>query len=219
MKNKSMIQIVAELQAEGHTIDFYVRTDGGILIRSIDGVRYPSGASGNARARQMVGASISEARIAQLKYATRAHKAKKPQLDDEIEKEYRRVKRLWNKRFKAQGGKPHPAGYFGKSRIRETIKIYGKKEALRRIHEAERYASGLAYSKNVEHLASYILESAEKLNSDELRKLSEDVSENAYMIREEWIIPAYQKLYEINHGLPIEQVVSDVRKILRLDVI
>ena len=74
----TMIEVVRELQQQGHQVDFYVRKDGGILVKSIDGKRYTKGASGNKEARAMVGeqAQISEARISQLKYATRSRKVK-----------------------------------------------------------------------------------------------------------------------------------------------
>lgn len=212
----TMMEVVRQLQAQGHEVDFYVRKDGGILVRNIDGERYPSGASGNARARQMVGASISEARISQLKYATRARKVKKPSLDDAIKKEYDRVKKKWNKAFKAKGGKPHPAGYFGWNRIKYAVEHYGKEEALRRIREAERYASGIAYAKNVEILAQYIKSVGDQLNSQELVKLSDDLIANAYSIKEEWIKPAYDELYKLNQGIPPKEVARNTRAILRL---
>ena len=212
----TMMEIVRQLQAQGHEVDFYVRKDGGILIKKIDGERFPTGASGNARARQIVGANISEARIAQLKYATRARGVKKPSLDDEIAKEFARVKRKWNKAFKAQNGKPHPAGYFGWSRIKYAIEHHGREEALRRIHEAERYSSGIAYSKNVQILAQFIKMSGEQYQSQDLIKLSEDLIESAYSIKEEWIYPAYEELYKLNKGVPPKEVARATRQILRL---
>ena len=91
MKQLTMIKVVAELQAQGHTIDYYVRTDGGILIRSIDGRKY-TGASGNAVAREMAGATISEARVKQLKHITekrvKARKRRKPPLPKTIQTEF-----------------------------------------------------------------------------------------------------------------------------------
>lgn len=212
----TMMEVVRQLQAQGHEVDFYVRKDGGILVKNIDGEKFPSGASGNARARQIAGASISEARISQLKYATRARKVKKPSLDDEIYSEFRRVKKKWNRAFRAKGGKPHPAGYFGWSRIKYAIDHYGRDEALRRIREAERYASGIAYAKNVEILAQYIKSVGDQLNSPELTKLSEDLIENAYSIKEEWIKPAYDELYKLNAGVPPKEVAKNTRAILRL---
>lgn len=212
----TMMEIVRQLQAQGHEVDFYVRKDGGILVKKIDGERFPTGASGNARARQIVGANISEARIAQLKYATRARGVKKPSLDDEIAKEFARVKKKWNKAFKAKGGKPHPAGYFGWKRIKYAIEHYGREEALRRIHEAEKYASGIAYAKNVQALAIEIQNTAYKVNSPELLQLSKDLVENAFSIKEEWIAPAYDELYKINQGIPPKEVARNTRAILRL---
>lgn len=212
----TMMEVVRQLQAEGHSVDYYVRKDGGILVKSIDGERYPTGASGNARARQIAGASISEARVAQLKFATRARKVKKPSLDDEIYREWQRVKKKWNKAFKAKKGQPHPAGYFGWGRIAYSIKTHGREEALRRIHEAEKYASGIAYSKNIEYLYTLIQDAGTKYNSQELLKLAEDIKDNAYAIREEWIKPAYDELYKLNQGVKPKEVARNTRSILRL---
>ena len=211
-----MIEVVRQLQQEGHSVDFYVRKDGGILVKRIDGESYPSGASGNARARQIAGAQISEARVKQLKYATRQRKIKKPSLDDELEREYKRVKAKWNKAFKPKKGQPHPAGYFGKNRIKYALEHYGREEALRRIREAERYASGIAYSKNVQILAQFIQSAGEQYQSPELIKLAQDLVENAYNIKEEWIAPAYDELYKLNAGMSPKEVARNTRAILRL---
>ena len=215
----TMQQIIAQLQAEGHEIEYYIRKDGGVLVKSIDGVRYPSGASGNARARQIAGATISEARVKQLKYATRSRKTNRKKnisLDEQLEREFARVKKKWNKAFKSKEGKPHSAGYFGKSRIKYAIEHYGKEEALRRILEAERYASGIAYSKNVEILAQFIRSAGERLNSQELLNLAQDVIDNAYTIRDEWIAPAYDELYKLNQGVSPQEIARYTRTILRL---
>ena len=211
-----MMEVVTKLQSQGHHIDFYVRKDGGILVRSIDGQRFPSGASGNAVARQMAGSTLSEARASQLKFATRARKVKKPSLDDEVRKEFLRVKKKWNKAFKAKGGKPHPAGYFGWNRIKYALDKYGKEEALRRIHEAEKYTSGIAYEKNVRTLAVFVRNAGSQYQSQELLKLADDIEENAYTIREEWIAPAYDELYKLNQGIEPKQIAKNTRAILRL---
>ena len=49
----TMMEVVRQLQAQGHEVDFYVRKDGGILVKNIDGEKFTTGASGNARARQI----------------------------------------------------------------------------------------------------------------------------------------------------------------------
>lgn len=218
----TMLSIVHELLSSGHQVDFYIRKDGGILVRSIDGQHF-TGAKGNARARAMTGQTLSEARFKQLSYATRSHisavKERKkglPQPSDAVMEEYKRVKKIWNKAFKSKGGVPHKAGYFSKRGVNYVYRTYGEAEALRRISEAERYATGVAYHKNVEHLAYFIEEVGDKFDSEELRKLSKDILANAYAIREEYIYPAYQKLYELNVGQDPKQVAQEVRRILRL---
>ena len=144
-----MIQVVNELVARGHRVTYYKRKDGGILITSIDGVKYKA-AKGNTRAREMVGAELSSARKSQLAYAQRQRRLPRDP-KDEIYQEYLRVKDIWSKKIKAKKGKKHPAGYFGWKRILYSIKHHDKEEALRRIREAEKYAEGLAYSKNIKY--------------------------------------------------------------------
>lgn len=217
----TMMQIVQELISQGHQVDVYIRKDGGILIKSIDNQRF-SGAKGNTRAREMTGQKLSEARFAQLKFATGTRKElrtpslKKTEIKDAINEEFKRVKKLWNKAFKAKKGKPHPAGYFTKARIKKSIRDFGEEEALRRIGEAEKYASGIAYSKNVKQLAEQVRSAGLTAESQELIQLADEIEANAYSIRDEWIYPAYDALYKLNDGVDPKEVATKVRKILRL---
>lgn len=215
-----MLEVVRQLQKQGHKVEYYVRKDGGILIKRIDSQRFTTGATGNIMARSMVGVEISEARSSQLKYATRARKQlrkfKNVAVKDEIKLEWQRVKKKWNKAFKAKGGKPHQAGYFSWASVKYTFEKYGEEEAYRRIREAEKYASGIAYEKNVKELAIQIQILADKLNSNELRKVADDLIVNAYQIKEAWIRPAYDKLYQINAGVSAQQIAQELRRILRL---
>ena len=215
-----MIEVVRKLQEQGHKVEYYIRKDGGILIRRIDSQRFTSGASGNIMARSMAGVEISEARSSQLKYATRAKKQlrkfKNVAVKDELKLEWQRVKKKWNKAFKAKGGKPHQAGYFSWAGIKYTFEKYGDEEAYRRIREAEKYASGIAYEKNVRELSIQIQFVADKIDSNELRQVAQELLDNAYMIKESWIKPAYEKLYQVNAGVSANQIAQDLRRILRL---
>ena len=216
----TMRQIVAKLQSQGHSVSFYVRKDGGILIKSIDGEKFTTGASGNNRAKQILGVETSEARLHQLKYATdrrsSIRKSGRFKLDEEIESEYQRVKKIWQKHIKSKNGKPHSAGYFGHGRIEYSLKHYGREEALRRISEAERYATGYAYTKNVKLLLFQVQDYAIKSGSEEIAQLARDLEENLYSIREEWIFPAYEALYKLDKGVPPQEVARNTRRILRL---
>ena len=215
-RNMTVRQLVTKLQSQGHKVTYYVRKDGGILIKSIDGERFTTGASGNTRARQLLGVELSEAREYQLKYATRQRGRPRFKLDKDIEEEYQRVKKLWNKKIKSKKGRPHPAGYFGKRGIEWSYKKYGKEENMKKIREAERYAMGIAHTKNVQYLIVLINDYAIKNDSEELRQLAIDVELNSDRIREEWIVPAYEELYKLNAGVPPKEVARNTRKILRL---
>lgn len=216
-----MMQIVNELVQGGHQVDFYIRKDGGILIQRIDGQHFVA-AKGNARAREMVGASLSEAKIKQLKFATGTRKElrskglKNIRLPDSLWEEYKRVKKIWNKAFKAKGGKAHQAGYFSKASMRKALRDYGEEEVRRRLGEREKYASGIAYSENIRHLVDYIKMLASNIKSNEFIQLANDIQDNAQSIREEWIVPAYEALYKINKGVSPKQVAQNVRHILNL---
>ena len=209
----TMREIVKKLEAQGHSVNYYVRKDGGILIKRIDGEVFTHGASGNIKARQLLGVELSQARARQLTFAKRQRKSS---LAEDIETEFQRVKKIWKKAFPSKKGKAPSAGYFGRRRIKYAVEHYGKEEALRRIKEAERYASGLAYAKNIQILAQYIRSAGEQYQSAELVKLSQDLIENAYTIKEEWIAPAYDELYKLNAGIPPKEIARNTRAILRL---
>ena len=49
-----LLDIVQILESEGHRISYRVRSDGGIIIKSIDGKKYKSLTEGNRTARSMV---------------------------------------------------------------------------------------------------------------------------------------------------------------------
>lgn len=207
-------QIVNMLISQGHKVSYYIRKDGGILITSIDGTRY-TGAKGNAIARQMTSQSLSERRSKQLKSAAKIKKQLRT-ADVPLKEEWRRVRELWNERFKRGTKIRKKVGNLGWKGIQYAYTHYGEKEAYRRLSEAEKYISGIAYSKNVELLSAFVLDAGEKLNSQVLKDLAKDIIRNAYVIREEWLNPAYEELYKLNQGKSPEDVASSVKRILRI---
>lgn len=213
---KTMKQVVSELQHRGYRVDYYVRKDGGILIRRIGEQKFTA-AKGNIYARGLIGIQLSEAKSKQLKQNIKALESLRKSEED-IKNEWRRVRDLWRKAFPRKKGKAHPAGSFTWKRIKYSMKHYGREEALRRIGEAEKYASGIAYAKNVEILASFVQSAGVQYQSKELLDLAEEITANAYAIREEFISPAYDMLYKLNKGMPPAEVAANVRKILRLVV-
>ena len=67
--NKSILEIIKELQASGRIVKYRKRSDGGYIITEINGVKYKA-AQGNKVARQIANAPLSEFRSRQLKRIT-----------------------------------------------------------------------------------------------------------------------------------------------------
>ena len=204
-------QIVSRLQQEGYSITYYIRKDGGILITSIDGVKY-TGAKGNAIARSMIGSALSERRARQLKTIA----PEKAGITESMKKQLAKTQRQWRKRFPHERYHKPSVGRPTAKKLREAIKRGGETEAQKILGEWERYASGKAYSKNVEHLASYIEEYGYATGNPAFEELAEDIRNNSANIEESWIMPAYQELYKLNSGGDEDDIIHNVRRILRL---
>lgn len=105
----TVLEIVNKLLQEGHQVSYRVRSDGGILITEINGTHY-QGATGNAQARAMVGATISEARRIQLQ-TIKPQKGQSPQtrklpkIEEQLLKDFQKVQRIWKKKVKPSQGK------------------------------------------------------------------------------------------------------------------
>ena len=209
-------QVVNKLRQEGHSVTYYVRKDGGILIRTIDGQRF-TGGTGNMYARAMTGTTLSTKRAAQLSKITWTGKRAKSYIEDrEIKRLLQRVQRKWNKAFPHKRGEIPPVGLKSSKKVKWSLENRGREETIRLLIEAERYASGKAYSENIRQLSDYIEDAASKYQSDELLSLAQDIRDNAWMILEESIKPSYDRLYDLNHGADPKDVARDVRKILRI---
>lgn len=198
----SLIEIVEKLQAEGHQINYRVRNDGGIIITEINGVKY-KGAGGNAQARYLVGATLSEARQVQLqgikKLAGRGRKLSKP--SDDLLKQLRKVQRVWRKNVDKSKGK------ITLKKLRWNIKHLGIERAKEKLNQAYRYALGLAYDENINALIDYIQGASNRLgNPQALERLITQIKANRDSIREDSIKPAYDELYELNNIIDESQI-------------
>ena len=81
--------------------------------------------------------------------------------------------------------------------VRENIKLFGEKEALRRVQRTLRYFEGYAYEDNVRWLAERIKMDAVNADSSELYAIGEWCIEHITDFKEAWITPAYEALYDL----------------------
>lgn len=205
--------IIKDLRTKGHKVTYYIRKDGGVLIRSIDGKKY-TGASGNAVARGIVGETLSERRKTQLKrIKSKAGKkiVNKPIISDTIKKRFKKVQTSWRKKVDVtKTGQPTIA------KIRWRLEHEGEASAIRLLEEWERYTKGIAYSEVINALADEVLEYYKSTGEEAFEELANDIKANKDTIRDEWIKPAYDELYKLNSGGDSQDIIYNVRRILRL---
>lgn len=209
---KTIRNIVSDLVKEGFDIKVYVRKDGGVLIKEINGQKFV-GAEGNRIAREIVGETLSERRGAQLVSATKKRTSFAEEFGKEAYTKYRKVAEKWRK-----ANLPSSAGKISMKKFRKLAKEEGLKRALEILSEKEKYASGIAYSKNVEYLAVACRNYALMTDCDEFEDLANDIEDNAGKIKEDAIKPAYDELYRLNHeplsDALVSEIISNVKRIL-----
>ena len=197
-----LIDIIKQLQAEGFEIKYRKRTDGGYIITAINGVKY-SGAKGNKAARQITGATISEARIQQMTFNVKkfikGHKKPKVDVPDDLVQELRKVQKLMRK--------TQAKGKITKRKLREQYAQGGRRQARRYLREASKYSRGIAYEDNVMWLKQRMETDANAATTDypqvarTLFRMADIIWNNRDIFKEEWINPTYQYLYEIEKGI------------------
>ena len=204
--------IVSELINKGYDVQYYVRKDGGILVRSINGQKF-TGASGNVVARSLVGETLSERREAQLISATKKRMSFAEEYGQSAYKRYKEIATKWRK---AQ--LPKSAGKISMKKFRQIAREKGVKEAMRILSEKEKYASGVAYSKNVIVLAENVRRYAEMTDYGEFEDLADEIEANDGNIKEDAIQPAYNELYRLNteplSDELVDEVIAHVKSIL-----
>ena len=193
----TILDIIKQLEKQGHEIDYSKRKDGGYIIRYIDGKHF-AGKTGNAFARRLAGYEISVARKVQLQ-RIRTPKGKRPQKQDELPpellKELRKVQRAWRKKHPTIEGTASLRG------LRYQYKMYGKEVARASLDKAYRYSQGLAYIDNVLHLIERIRLDLNKLPSPEMENVMNLIEQKEMSFKEEWIAPIYSALYDWERGI------------------
>lgn len=194
-----LIDIINSLIKQGHSIRYRHRKDGGYIITELDGIRF-TGARGNIYARDLYGSQLSKAREFQL---SRLNKNRKRvlTLPEYLQKKLKRVQRLWRKQHDTA------KGTIKTSSVRWKWLNEGEEEAWESLEKAEKYAQGIAYEENVEHLADYV----RKFRY--LDDIADEILELKYSFRDEWIYPIYEVLYPYNKRRKLSD--TEVKEIKR----
>lgn len=210
----TLLDVIKQLQKEGNKIEFRHRSDGGVIITAINGVRYV-GAQGNTTARAMAGVSLSPARQEQLHYNVKKYirgqkKVKLPSFDSD--EELLRMLRKVQRAYRSTKGK----GRITKRKLRFYFKTEGREGAMEYLNRRLAYAQGIAYDENVMWLAQRMRRKASEVSSDELYELANQISNMKGIFREEWIEPCYEVLYNIPKTISVEQGIAQIKTIIHL---
>lgn len=198
--NKSILEIIKELQASGRSVKYRKRSDGGYIITEINGVKYKA-ATGNKVARAIANAPLSEFRSRQLKRITpktkraakqrvvsKALKIKNNVVDDELKSLLRKTQRAWRKTSRyTKGSSPTIRN------LRWIVKNEGREAAIQKLENIIRYAKGYANFENIRWLKIRITNSlGEKLAAI----INSKIDSMAATFKDEWINVINQISYD-----------------------
>ena len=142
--------IIKDLRKQGHTIRYENRKGGGLLIKSIDKVKF-SGYEGNELARQIKGVNLTIRQQSHIENITPkkgvwGQSRKGVELPKALQSKLRRVQRIWRK------AQPNTTEKVTKSNVLYNLRTYGEEETMRRLNQRERYGQGYAYFENIDAL-------------------------------------------------------------------
>ena len=199
-----LIDIVEQLQKEGHSVEWRKRSDGGIIITAIDEKKFKSLSEGSKEARKIVGANLSEKQIQQrvqnvnkyIKGRKKPKKLKNQTFIEQIKKELRKAQRIWRQQNTGGGAKP------SMPKVRWRIEHEGEEEAIRYVMRMQKYAQGIAWEDNVLHLCSRIgrLKMGFPSYSQRIEEIISKILLKIDTFRDEWIPAINDTLYKIEEG-------------------
>ena len=192
-------QVVRILNSQGHNIEYRNRTDGSIIVTSIDG-RKTKIVEGNRTIRTMAGLPLSEKRKTQtarnvtekiikpIKISTRTR--------DMLESAKKALEKS-NVKMKLTT-----------DRLREHIKLYGEEWAYDHTKKLKRYFQGYAYEENVDNLKNIFEDDFRK---SKLRdKIIERIEKNKKKFKERDLQEILEIEYNRNKTMTRRQILETV---------
>lgn len=192
-------EMIETLKEQGHQVSFRKRPDGSYLITRLDGIAYML-AKGNAKAREILGESLSERRAKQLeriappkKVAPSKRKIQET-LSQRMLKELRRVQRIRRK----EGAN----GQIGKRGLRVILREEGEEAVFDYLKQSERTARGYARYDSIDALQQRI-ESWKNISQipGSWQNVLTLIQEKRELFLEAWIAPINDIMYELERDV------------------
>ena len=192
-------QVVKILNSQGHNIEYRNRTDGSIIVTSIDG-RKTKIVEGNRTIRIMAGLPLSEKRKAQ----TTRNVAEKIIKPIKISTRTRDMLEAAKKALEKSNVKMK----LTTDRLREHIKLYGEQWAYDHTKKLKRYFQGYAYEENVDNLKNIFEDDFRK---SKLRdKIIERIEKNKKKFKERDLQEILEIEYNRNKTMTRHQILETV---------
>lgn len=211
----TLIEIVQKYVSEGHKVNYRIRKDGGIIITSIDGMKFTRVGEGNKYIRQVTGISLSKTRMEQTSYnVNKFIKLQKGQKKasakndvEDLKKLTKRVQRIWRKNATVGEGKVTIR------KVRWLAKEYGVEVAKEYLQRRERYAQGYAYEENVNYWVDVLGKMGKGTRLDkQFQELADKLASKKIQVKESDL----QKIHDIqyNGSLPLEEKLRQITALI-----
>ena len=192
-----------------YKIEYVKRKEGGIIIKSINGVKY-KGKSGNVYFRKLANATLSNAQKEAIRAGSSKKKAiaeakekglpkprkarkKKPlKLGKQLSKRLRKTRKAFKELDENQ---KRIVGTPTRKKILQSLKREGRKATTQKLKEAERYAKGKIYSAQLDFMITRIEETGEMRGLD-VSELVDFLTSHKNSFYEERFIAFKEELYK-----------------------
>jgi len=205
----TLLQVVKQYVAEGHKVGYRVRSDGGIIITSVDGMKFTKVGEGNRYLRTVTGANLSAARMEQTKYnvakfikldKSKGQKKASSKGDTvDLKKLTKKVQREWRKNATVGEGKVTIR------KVRWYAKEHGEAYARDYLERRMKYSQGWAYEENV-----YYWEG--RLKKLGLKEEARALKRNALQTHQKLLNDIHDILY--NHALTREEQLRQIKELV-----
>lgn len=216
--------IIKDLRKQGHTIRYENRKGGGLLIKSIDKVKF-SGYEGNELARQIKGVNLTIRQQSHIENITPqkdvwGQSRKGVKLPKALQSKLRRVQRIWRK------SQPNTTEKVTKANVLYNLRTYGEEETMRRLNQRERYGQGYALFENIDWLITRLKSFAKipPYEASNLQKVLDKIETKRLIFKDDWITSINIIVYdcqmlnvtEPNKKKKIENVENALENILKV---
>lgn len=154
----TLLEVVEKYINEGHKVSYRVRQDGGIIVTSVDGMKFTRAGTGNRYLRAVTGSNLSSVRMEQMRYNVKKfiklkegqHKASAKNDTQDLKKLTKKVQSQWRKNKTVGEGKVTIR------KVRYYAEKYGESAARDYLQRRMKYSEGYAYEENVYYWAEVL---------------------------------------------------------------